>query len=135
MHSEFRSSNIPKSVFERARSIALDQDVMPISPASRTKDDKVSFCAAGCVSYAALELLISKEEAEKLSSQLVESKSSLLLIDVFRRFGWDVTLCEKLIRSNDITPREVRQQWFIHLCNDLELNCNQITADLIDSRN
>lgn len=106
-------SDIPEPILRRAVRIAELQDEMPLSPASRNDSGKISLCAAACLAYAGLEVLVSLEEARRFACLLAEPNSGVSVELAFGRLGWKPDLCRMMRIDNDRTPATLRKQRFI----------------------
>ena len=105
----------------RAMEIAAAQSSVPLSPAGVDKTGRLTLCAAACLAVAGLEIRRSMSHERAFEFALAKTGSKNKVRMAYRDLGWDDSLCERLMTTNDAAPADRRKDIVLNALAELDV--------------
>ena len=113
-------TKLGSDVIEQAIRLIKRQESTPESPGVVTADGQVTYCAAGALAAASLQIRGMPNRFNKLSDEIRTSDFSDMIREVFMEQGWLVDLCNEVMVQNDAFAPHERSQRVIDYFRGME---------------
>lgn len=113
-------TKLGSDVIEQAVRLIKQQEATPESPGALTAEGQVTYCAAGALAAASLQLRGLSNRFNEFSGDIRTSDFSDIIRDVFMEQGWLLDLCHEVMVLNDAFAPHERSQRVIDYFRGIE---------------